>query len=382
MRFVVPAAALVLCLAAAAHAEKPKAAPAPLQKVHVDTGFIDDAVALSADGQQLAYVHSNNETLSLVVAKVAGGTPVRVPLTGLPPIVARLAFAADGQHLLVVGDDRERDARVARVFTVDGKAVKGHLGPAVGFALGTYQGTPVVTALQIKRGKNTTTFTFTAYRLADLRLQKRKSYTTDAQGLLKGLEMKVVSYAADYQRLVGQKKGEYDKKNDIRKPENISILETLTGKILDSTEISDPMAWAEIANLRRARPRAEAFVFVEELKTLVLVGRDQRRSAVTLPEKLYKYEPKTLQQQVAGNTLYFTLAVDPVNPDATARHKSDPPDVDLYALDLGTRAVRRIWRLSCDRPVKWHLADGRIVILKKYKNFSRGGLDLEVRPLQ
>lgn len=383
MRTALTLTAVALLLASAsARAQKPAAPPAPLHKVHVEKGFIDDAIALSADGERIAYVLSDGDTATLTIEKL-GGAAVKAKLQGLPPIIARVAFSADGKHLLVVGDDREKEAKVAQVYTTaDGQPVKGRLGPVTDLELAALQGQPVVVTLQVKRGKNETSFTFTAYDLATLKLKKKKTFVADRHGLVKGLEMKVISYADSYLRLVGQRKGDFDKKNDIRKPENRSLVDTLTGKILESTEITDPMAWAEVAKLRGERPAAEAFVVVEELKTLVLVGRDDQRAEIKLAEKMLKYEPKTLLQQLAGQTIYFSLSVDPVNPDITAKGKTDRPDVDLYALDLATRQATRLWRLQSDRPVVWHVAAGRVVVLQKYKNFSRGGVDLNVYPLK
>jgi hypothetical protein len=382
MRTALTLTTMALLLASAsAYAQKPTAAPRPLHKVNVDKGFIDDAIALSADGQQVAYVHTDGDVTTLVIEKI-GGAAVKVKLQGLPPIIARLIFSPDGKNLLVVGDDREKEAKVAQVYATDGKPVKGKLGPVTDLELTSLQGAPIVMTFQTKRGKNDTTFTFAAHDLATLKLKKKKTFTADKQGLLKGLDLKVISYFDSYLKLLGQRKGDFDKKNDIRKPENRSIVDTLTGKILESNEITDPMAFAEVAKLRGERPAAEAFVLVEELKTLVLIGRDDQRAEIALPEKMLKYEPKTLQQQLAGQTIYFTLAVDPVNPDITAKGKTDRPDVDLYLLDLGTKKARRLWRLECDRPAVWHVAADRVVLLKKYKNFSRGGVDLEVLPLQ
>jgi hypothetical protein len=372
----------LLLTSTSAHAQAPARAPAPLHKVHVEKGFIDDAIALSADGERVAYVLSDGDTTTLTIEKIGGGPAVKAKVQGLPPITSRLVFSADGKYLLVVGDDREKDAKVAQVYTADGQPLKGKLGPVTDLDLATLQGVPVVVTLLVKRGKNDTSFTFTAYGLQDLKVKKKKTYVTDKQGLLKGLEMKVISYADHYLRLVGQRKGDFDKKNDIRKPENMSIVDTLSGKILESTEITDPMGWAEVAKLRGERPAAEAFVLVEELKTLVLIGRDHKRAEIGLREKMLKYEPKTLQQQLAGQSIYFSLSVDPVNPDITAKGRTDRPDVDLYSLDLGAKRAERLWRLESDRPVAWHVAGGRVVLLKKYKNFSRGGVDLEVLPFK
>ncbi|HEY3358771.1 MAG TPA: hypothetical protein VGQ83_36320 [Polyangia bacterium] len=366
--------------AVAAAAEPP--APAPLHKVHVDQGFIDDALAVGPNGDQLAYVHTDGDKSVLVIERL-GGAPAKVtaPLTGLPPAIAKLAFSADGKLVLVVGDDREHDLKVGQLFTVEGKPHRGKLPAATDYDLAAVGGTPVVMALTVTSGKRGTSYTITAYKLADLKVLKKKVYTQDKHGLITGLDLHVVSYADAYQRVIGQRKGEFDKKNDVRKPENIAVVEALTGKILGQTEITDPIAWAEVAKLRAERPALEAFLVVEELKTLILVDREHKKTEIKVPVPMHRYEPKTLLQRLIGTTLYFSFSVDPVNPDITAKGRTDRPDVDFYALDLAGRTAKRLFRLASDRPVAWTIGAGRLAVLRKYKNFSRGGLDLEVYPL-
>jgi hypothetical protein len=368
-------------LAPAAGAAGPPAAPAALHKVHVDAGFIDDALALAPDGATLAYVHTDGDKSTLVIEKIGGPEKVTAPLVGLPPAIARLAFSADGKLILVVGDDREHDLKVAQLYGLDGKPHKGKLTPATDFELTTLGATPVVTALTIKADKKGTTYTFVAFALADLKVVKKKVYTQDKQGLLKGLDLRVIAYAEAYGRIIGQRKGEFDKKNDVRKPENIAVVDTFTGKILSQTEITDPIAWAEVAKLRGERPALEAFLVVEELKLAILVDREHKKHELALAVPLHRYEPKTLQQRLAGALLYFSFSVDPVNPDATSKGKTDRPDVDFYVVDLATHAATLLFRLESDRLVSWALGGGRLAVLRKYKQFSRGGVDLEVLAL-
>src|SRR5512138_1702076 len=94
MRSALIVTTMALLASGSAFAQKPKAAPAPLHKVHVEKGFIDDAIALSADGERIAYVHSDGDLTTLVIEKI-GGPPVKAKLQGLPPIIAKLAFSAD-----------------------------------------------------------------------------------------------------------------------------------------------------------------------------------------------------------------------------------------------------------------------------------------------
>src|SRR5512137_2821126 len=139
----------LLVTSTSAHAKAPARAPAPLHKVHVEKGFIDDAIALSADGERVAYVLSDGDTTTLTIEQIGGGPAVKAKVQGLPPITSRLVFSADGKYLVVVGDDREKDAKVAQVYTTDGKPLKGKLGPVTDLDLAALQGTPVVVTLAV-----------------------------------------------------------------------------------------------------------------------------------------------------------------------------------------------------------------------------------------
>ena len=372
---------LVVGWAGLAAGDPPRPVKAALHSVHVESGFIDDAVALAPSGDLVAYVVCDGDVQTLTLQRIGGDVVARTRLSGLPPIIAKLRFSSDGKYLLVVGDDRERDAKVARIMTAAGVPVGAALGPVTEASFASLDGEEVATTFVLKRGKTETTYTFAAYALPSLKLKKKRTFTADKTGMVKGLEMKFVAFTDGLRRIVGQRKGEFDRANDIRKPDTISVVDALQGTLVSSSEIADPIGWAEVAGLRSQRPYDDAFLVVEELKTLVFVARDSTKKEIAIEEKMLKYEPKTLQQQLVGDRLYFTLTVDPVNPDITAKGKTDPPDVDLYVLEAGTDRAKRLLRIPSDRPIAWHIAGGRIVVLKKYKNFSRGGVDLHVYPV-
>ena len=297
-------------------------------------------------------MQNDDDQSTLVIERLSGGAKATASLKGLTAFIAKLEFSPDDRYLLVVGEDREHNTRLAQLFTPDGKPHRGRLGPATDFDFGTAGSTPVLVAFDAKSKKGATTLGFTTYGLADLKVQKRKVFTQDKQGLLKGLETRVVSYAAGYLRIVGQRKGEFDAKNDIRKPENIAIIDALSGKVIEKTEITDPIAWAEVAKLRAERPTREAFLYVEELKSAVLVGRDHKKSDIKLKVPVHRYEPKSLAQRMLGTTLYVSFAVDPVNPDATAKGKTDRPDVESvcirFSLDRGAPPAAGRYRPTGD----------------------------------
>jgi hypothetical protein len=78
----------------------------------------------------------------------------------------------------------------------------------------------------------------------------------------------------------------------------------------------------------------------------------------------------------------MSLSVDPVNPDAVNRQKTEPDDIDLYTIDRQSHVAARILTLPGEgRRSAWHIAADRLVLLRKGKGFDRGGVSLEVYDL-
>ena len=89
------------------------------------------------------------------------------------------------------------------------------------------------------------------------------------------------------------------------------------------------------------------------------------------------YDPKSLTDQEGpeAGALYFGVAVDPVNPDAVKRQKADLPMLDVY----GAKAPNGLARAaraasSCPRNVSWRAGYGKLVVLKRFKSFTRGAM--------
>jgi hypothetical protein len=95
------------------------------------------------------------------------------------------------------------------------------------------------------------------------------------------------------------------------------------------------------------------------------------------------YEMTTLQYQLLRrNRMVFSLTVDPVNEEAVAAKKADPDTIDFCALDPqeATPTVTKLLSLpGHKRPSAWVIAEmGRLAILRKHKNFPRGGTQVEI----
>jgi hypothetical protein len=109
------------------------------------------------------------------------------------------------------------------------------------------------------------------------------------------------------------------------------------------------------------------------------------RVPLTLGTPVQNYERKSLREQedAASRTLYFSFALDPLNPDALGRQKADKPYLDLYRAQLSADGksadTTRLLRAPVDdRPAIWVLDHGHVAVLRKHKAFSRGGNEIEV----
>ena len=76
--------------------------------------------------------------------------------------------------------------------------------------------------------------------------------------------------------------------------------------------------------------------------------------------------------------LTFGVAVDPINKDAVQRQKVDLPMLDVYSADAASGAVKLRGRVFTPRPVTWRTRADVLVVLKRWKSFSRGGDELQI----
>jgi len=118
----------------------------------------------------------------------------------------------------------------------------------------------------------------------------------------------------------------------------------------------------------------------DDLKGLHYVDLDNNLGSVTTPVEWKIYEPKSLEQAESwdGKTLYFSMTVDPVNPDAVRRKKADQERMDLYRLDPGPKATPLGQVLTQKRRFGWEGGRRFFSYLVKLKGFGRGGKEIRV----
>jgi hypothetical protein len=383
----------VLAALGPAVASAQKKAPPPqgvtmAGSVKPDTGFLDDVFAFDGSGARLAIIRTDAASFAEIeVLQVADRTSVArfdVSKTTLSPV--SLAFVGDGSQVLLVSRPVDADKSTAFLMDLTGKVVR-KWGPGSDVVLTDVSGDPAVAVFdKAATKKGGFTYNVAVYDLETGKpIGKKLKLQSDADGFVKSLDMTILYWKNGYTQLVGKKKGAYDRLKDQRMNDGEAIIDVVSGALLRNTLIGDVIAHTKLSALRAMYENANVFVHVpEDLKGVELVTADDKRVSVALAEQFHMYEPRSLQWELGRDgKLYFTLTIDPVNPEAVNNRRQDPELIDLYVLDpAGDGKATRLARLpSNDRRFGWHHSAGTWAVLRKHKGFGRGGGELELYTL-
>jgi hypothetical protein len=361
---------------------------APITTVKPSEGFVEDAFSFDGPGGRLAWVRADaaaKAEVNVIDLAQAGATIGKVDVSAVTSWVTRVSFVLDGSKLFVVGKTPDELRVVAGLFDLTGRKL-GQWGPASDVALTDVGGEAVVSVfdeLAVPTGK---TWTIAAFRLKDGKARgKKRTFKADADGLIKELDLRVLYFAAGYTQLVGLKKGEYDKTKDQRLNDGQAVYDVIDGRIIKNTPVQDLIAHQKLIKLRLGHENQARFLMVAtDGRGLTLVTADDKTVAVAPKDLSFDhYLPDSLMwQEGKDGSLWFSLTIDPVNPEAVNKKKADPEHIDLYKLDPKTGQATRQARLAKDaRPVVWSVAGGRWAVLRKHKGQERGGPELEVLEL-
>ena len=359
-------------------------APPPrlVDKIHAEGDFIDDPFAIAADGSRIAWITTDGATHAAVhlgqIGKIGAGADHKsasaFPYGSITP--ERVEFL-DGARVLVVDRNPQTGFARGEVFGPAG-AAREKFGPATDIALGTVSGTPAIVVYLRTGGSGAkgAAHTLTAFRRDTLKPLGKKVFVEGADGrvALPGGPGKPLFFEHGYTILVAQKEGAFDKE---------ARLDVWSGKIVLEREVKDPVALVQLSLMRKKHQGEAAFVrFSDDLRRLELVDDSDAIGELTPPRPLGKYDPQTLAWQVDPadrGALDLSLTIDPVNPEAVKAQKADKDWLDVYHLDVKTKALVEIARVDGEkRPTAWRFAAGRLGVLRKHKGFGRGGADLEI----
>jgi hypothetical protein len=369
--------------------------------IKAEKGFIDDPFDLAPEAGVLAVLLTDAASFARVdLVDLATGKPKTTIPIGDPQRLFERVVVADGNvGVVLISRDAGTGRRSAQYYDTEGKAA-GILGPVDEIGVVREKGQRVLVALTRAAGKDSDTFKVSRHAVRGLgRIGKVNSFTLTKGGDLRNPPLKLAAWQKGFSEIVGLEPGSYDKQRDFRLPDRGAILDTQSGQITWRADVGDVVAWAAATQLRKKLPGRGLFaLFSPDTQVFDLVDFQGRRGALQLPVPLRYYDPSTLQEQedFAGGTLLFSLAVDPLHAEALARRKKDIAFLDLYwarpspgrttgptgkaPLDV---SIERLLRAPMDdRPATWVAAGGHAAVLRKHKNFSRGGNLLEVYLLE
>lgn len=335
--------------------------------------------------------------------QVASGKQEDV-LTGLPLSIVRMMLLPDDRVLFVLRDQDLGNTLQGAVYSLKTKSkialagpgtIDGFLGPATDFSY--VQGATGPEVVMINRPADTLRgeHRLHLWNANTLQLAASKTYTvSEADGKVptdRGTG--VLLYTLDtYRTLVVKHGGLFDKKKDMRQPDFLGFVDALTGRLRKTESIANPVGVLEWAKRREGHPEPQ-FVAIDPLTHQAELVQQteqaiegsffERRVQLALPRAGKMYESTTLHvQPLRRSLLALSLTVDPVNDEALSRKTTDPDILDLCVLDpTATQpTVRKVLSLpGHKRPSAWVLSEsGRFVILRKHKNFPRGGTQLDV----
>jgi hypothetical protein len=368
--------------------------------IHAEKGFIDDPFALSPKSRSLAVLLTDAASFARVdVIDLETGRPRRTVALGDPQrVFERVLFAEDGVGLVLLSRDAGSGRRSAQFFDGNGKPA-GLVGPAAEFGVAVREGERFLIGLSRTTVPAGEAFTVARYRLAGLgRVGKSKTVVISKSDELRAPPLKSVSWQDGHAVIVGASPGGYDKARDVRVPDQAAMYDVLAGNFTWKGDIADVVAWATASELRHKLDGRSLFaILAADNQSFELVDWLGRRGTLDLPVPLRYYDASTLVEleDAATPSLFFSLAIDPLHPEALARRKKDPSYLDIYwARPAAAKsnqankeplrpAISRLLRaLVDDRPTTWLAAGSYAAVLRKHKNFSRGGNLLEVFPLE
>ena len=383
---IAPLMALGLSLSGIAEAQ-----PITLKKVKPlwtfapTKGFVDDAIAFDTKGDRVAYIHTDSATfLRIEVVNAQDGKRIlEIPVPGVTKVPAALRFSTDGSRLIFLWANAQTGKQGVQIFdlTKKGKALKKVEGISK-ITVANGGGQQALSFVEEKMDKKgNTRLSVALHRISDLRRLKRVALKVGADNRIKRPPLRVLYWERGNLNLVGMRKGKYDRKRDVRLPDIAVRWNLLKKKQVWAQEPPDLVIWTRALSFRNAHAGQNRFVHVgEALKTLYLVSHENQLKPVTLPVKWRLYETRSLVQQETwdAKTLYFSMSIDPVNPDAVARKKADKERMDLYRVDA-TGAIKPLGRIfTLKRRFTWAVGPGHFAYLRKLKGFGRGGKSLEV----
>jgi hypothetical protein len=340
------------------------AAPALKQiaEVAVDDGVIHEAFAFADGGARLAYVKTDTKGRTQLHVGAPGGKSTITDITSFTRDPERILFL-DGHWFVIANEGVRRAAVVGPTGRLENEIRA--FGECV---VSNVRGKSFVTATDKGDTPAGHAYSIAAYRPNGAELGS-KLLTIGPDGTLAGSQGLVfVAFSGGYLQALVKKAGRYDAKADVRGGTQIAVLDILTGKTGPAKSLSHDQAFLGLASKRAEKPGVETFVRVDDdAAGLELVGPGEKVRPLALPTKFSLYEARSLQQQPTASQLYFSLTVDPLNPDQVAAHHKGARVLHLFEAGLGSSQATLLGEVPLEDAdsYAWAAGGNKLAVLRR-----------------
>jgi hypothetical protein len=346
-----------------------------IARVTVDDGVIHEGFAFDAAGVKVGYADTDGKGKTHLRVGVPGGKVASTDITAFSPAPERILFV--GNHWFVVSNE---GARRAAVVGPSGRIVR-EIGPFGDCFVSSARGNAFVTVTDKGDKADGHVYDIAAYRPDGGQLGHKQVTIAGDGTIAGGSNLVFVAFTGGYLQALVKKPGRYDAKADVRGGTQMAVLDVLSGKTGASKNVGDIPRFLRFAEKRAERPGLDAFVRLDDDGAgLELVGPGEKVRPLALPGKLSLYETASLQQQAstAGGRLYFSLTVDPLNPEQIAAQKKGERALQVFEVNVGGAKVKRAGRvpLGETQGYSWAAAGSRLAVLRRTQ--ASGGNELVI----
>jgi hypothetical protein len=333
-----------------------------IARVALEDGVIHEGFAFDDGGAKLGHAETDAKGKAHLYVGPPGGKASTTDITGFTPTPEKILFV--GGYWFVIANE---GIRRAAVVGPNGR-IKSEIGPFGDCFVSSVHGKAFVTVTDKGEKTGGHAYDIAAYR-PDGTPMGRKQVTIAADGTLAGAERLVfVAFTGGYLQALVRKPGRYDAKADVRGATQMAVLDILSGKTGPGKNVPDIPRFLRFADKRAEKPGLETFLRLDDDGAgLELVGPGEKLRPLALPTKFSLYEAASLQQQAAGAHLFFSLTIDPLNPEQVAAQKKGARVLHLFEAAVGSAKATRLGQvpLGETQAYSWAAGGNKLAVLKR-----------------
>lgn len=343
----------------------------PIAKIAADDGVLHEAFAFSDGGAKLAYVKTDPTGKTTLHVGPPGGRSSTTDITSFTHDPEKILFL--GGHWFVISNE---GARRAAVVGPTGR-IENQIGAFGDCVLSGVRGKSFVTVTDKGDTPAGHAYNIVAYKPNGAPMGS-KLLAIGADGTLAGSQgLQFVAFSGGYLQALVKKAGRYDARADVRGGTELAVLDILSGKTAPAKTLPSSPAFLRLADKRAEKPGLETFVRVDDDSAgLELVGPGERIRPLALPTKFSLYEAASLMQPPSVDQFFFSLTIDPLNPDQVAAHKKGTRALHLFEVSLGSARATLLGQIPLEgaESCAWAAGGKKLAVLKRTRESGRNDI--------